>query len=180
MPNPGSLKMAVFLGNPGSRYRRTRHNAAWMVLEHEPFRAIPWQTKFNGSWAKWGPTVLLKPETHMNRSGESVQAACRFFRIDPTEVVVVHDEVELRFGHVSVRQGGGLAGHNGLRSVSTHLSTREFWRYRIGIGRPARGELHNHVLGRFTVDEESELASLLPSAAAELAALLQTENSRGR
>lgn len=166
--------MLVFLGNTGRRYERTRHNAAWMVLERSPFSAVEgWQQKFKALWSKTSiggaSVVLLKPQTMMNLSGESVQAATRFFRFDAGEVMVVHDDVELPFGQVSVRFGGGLAGHNGLRSIAHCLGTRDFWRARIGIGRPPFGDLHGHVLGRFTAEEEAELPDVLDWFARALA-----------
>ena len=172
--------MAVFLGNPGNQYRLTRHNAGWMVLDQPPFCDVSgWQKKFKGSWSQLRldgrSVVLLKPETHMNKSGESVQAAARFFKTRPEEIIVVHDDVELTFGGCAIRAGGGLAGHNGLRSIVQHLSTQEFWRLRIGVGRPGRGDLHHHVLGRFNEEEEAELETLLSQAAARLVEALAGE-----
>ena len=166
-----SPKLLVFLGNTGARYARTRHNAGWMVLEREPFsRADHWQQKFNAIWSRFtisGVSVLLlKPQTMMNLSGESVQAATRFFRYSAGDVLVVHDDVELPFGEIGIRMGGGLAGHNGLRSIASCLSTRDFWRLRIGVGRPPRGELHDHVLGRFSPEEEIDLPGILDESVA--------------
>jgi len=124
-----------------------------------------WQRKFKGVWQKvtvaGEQVVVLKPHTMMNLSGEAVQAAARFFRYSADEIAAVHDDVEIGFGEVGVRLGGGLAGHNGLRSVAHCLGTREFWRLRIGVGRPRHGELHGHVLGRFTPEEEAELPDIL-------------------
>ena len=175
-----SPKLLVFLGNTGPRYGRTRHNAGWMLLDREPFSSAGnWQRKFKAVWTKLtipGVSVLLlQPQTMMNLSGESVQAATRFFRYAPDEVLVVHDDVELPFGHVGIRMGGGLAGHNGLRSIVSCLSTREFWRLRIGVGRPGRGDLHDHVLGRFTPDEET----VLPRVLDETASLLENRLRSG-
>jgi len=101
----------------------------------------------------------------MNLSGEAVQAATRFFKFSADAVAVAHDDVELPFGEVGVRFGGGLAGHNGLRSIAHCMATQNFWRVRIGIGRPVHGELHGHVLGRFTQDEEAELTDILRGTA---------------
>ena len=167
--------MLVLLGNTGTRYALTRHNAGW-ILE-EPLIAaadVPPgapQQKFKAHW--WQQTIagvaviVVKPQTMMNLSGESVQAAARFFKLGPHEIAVVHDDVELGFGEIGVRLGGGLAGHNGLRSVTHCLSTRDFWRIRMGIGRPRHGELHGHVLGRYTKDEEAVLSEVM-NATAEL------------
>ncbi len=168
-----SPKLVAFLGNTGSRYAHTRHNVAWLVLDQHPFDdARSWQRKFTALWTRisieGNQVTLLKPQTMMNLSGESVQAAVRFFRFTPNELVVVHDDVELAFGRVGLRRGGGLAGHNGLRSVAHCLSTRDFWRLRIGVGRPTRGDLHNYVLGRFTPEEEIELPRVVETAAARL------------
>jgi PTH1 family peptidyl-tRNA hydrolase len=172
--------MLVLLGNTGSRYARTRHNAGWMLEEtslisgarpgERPSGGGPsWQQKFKGVWAHvtidGERVVVLKPQTMMNLSGESVQAAARFFKLPADQVAVAHDDVELPFGELGVRLGGGLAGHNGLRSVAHCLGTRDFWRVRIGVGRPRHGELHGHVLGRFTPDEEAQLPHVLESVA---------------
>jgi PTH1 family peptidyl-tRNA hydrolase len=176
MAGVDSPKLLAFLGNTGPRYARTRHNVAWMLLDHGPFAyAENWQQKFKAVWARaplGGEQVtLLKPQTMMNLSGESVQAAMRFFRFLPSEILVAHDDVELPFGAAAIRLGGGLAGHNGLRSVTQCLGTRDFWRLRIGVDRPGRGDLHNHVLGRFSEQEEA----LLPGFLSKLATLLDEE-----
>ncbi|MFW5744395.1 MAG: aminoacyl-tRNA hydrolase [Spirochaetota bacterium] len=165
-------RLVVFLGNTGSRYARTRHNAGWMLDETSLVPAgASWQQKFKGLWTQTTiegeRVVVLKPQTMMNLSGESVQAAARFFRFSPRDIAVAHDDVELGFGEIGVRFGGGLAGHNGLRSVAHCLATRDFWRIRIGVGRPRHGELHGHVLGRFSTEEEAELPRVL-GAVAEL------------
>lgn len=162
-------KMLVLLGNDGARYARTRHNVGWMLLDSFS-GPVSWQRKFKAEWTKFTiaetPVLILKPQTMMNLSGESVQAAMRFFRYAPGEVLVAHDDVELAFGKVGIRMGGGLAGHNGLRSIAKCLSTRDFWRLRIGVGRPDRGDLHDHVLGRFSPEEEIGLARILSETAA--------------
>lgn len=161
-----SPRLLALLGNAGAPYKKTRHNVAWMLSEHPPFDRIDtWQKKFKAEWAisslGRSKITLLKPLTMMNRSGESVQAAAHFFRLEPDEVAVAHDDVELAFGEIGVRLGGGLAGHNGLRSVSSMLGTDRYWRVRIGVGRPSHGALRNHVLGRFSTDEETALPDIL-------------------
>lgn len=173
MAADNSPKVLAFLGNTGARYARTRHNVAWMVLDREPFASTAnWQRKFSGLWTRLtvggDQVILLKPQTMMNLSGESVQAALRFFRFRTSELVVVHDDVESSFGRVGLRLGGGLAGHNGLRSVAHCLASRDFFRLRIGVGRPQRGDLHNYVLGRFTPEEEAKLPEVLDKAADRL------------
>jgi PTH1 family peptidyl-tRNA hydrolase len=172
------LELICFLGNPGSQYRLTRHNAGWMVVDQHPFSgAEGWNRKFNGVWARLtgqgAPVILLRPETMMNRCGESLQRAAAYFRVAPKNLAVVHDDIELEFGTVELRFGGGLAGHNGLRSVSDRLATRLFWRLRIGVGRPPRGAVRNHVLGRFSKEEEAELPDMLNAAATVLATAIR-------
>jgi PTH1 family peptidyl-tRNA hydrolase len=169
-------EIIALLGNQGKQYERTRHNAGWMLT---PFLTpeTTWQSKFKGRWQKvvlgGRQIVLLEPLTMMNLSGESVQAAASFFRVDPDSIAVAHDDVELGFGEAGIRFGGGLAGHNGLRSVAKSLGTQDFWRIRIGVGRPAHGELRAHVLGRFTQDEEAVLPDVLGAIARDVLAGLE-------
>ncbi len=133
------------LGNPGSRHERDRHNVGWMVVDELARRRdVAFKSKFNG---RLGETrmgdqrlALLKPETYMNESGRSISAAARFFKVAPEDVLVVHDEVDLEFGRLQAREGGGLAGHNGLRSIAQSLGTSDFLRLRVGVGRPGRGD----------------------------------------
>jgi PTH1 family peptidyl-tRNA hydrolase len=133
------------LGNPGREYADTRHNVGFMVADELARRhGGSWRAKFSGDLVEVrldGLRLgLLKPQTFMNESGRSVGAAVRFFKVDPAALLVVHDEVDLEPGRLQVRLGGGLAGHNGLRSVAQHLGTGEFGRVRIGVGRPERGD----------------------------------------
>ncbi len=164
-------KLIVFLGNPGLQYRQTRHNVGWMVCDllcgriSTDMPQRPWQTKFHGLFSKQGDTVLLKPQTFMNESGVSVQEAAKFFGIEPSQVMVVHDDIELEFGTVRSQLGGGMGGHNGLRSVKQHLGTDRFRRLRVGVGRPdARMQVADYVLGRFSPIEERMLETTLESA----------------
>src|SRR5919198_5953349 len=133
------------LGNPGRQYERTRHNAGWLVLDELARRhGGSWRSKFSGSLAEVRidarRVALLKPETYMNESGRSVAAGARFFKVEPDALLVVHDDVDLEPGRLQARRGGGLAGHNGLRSLARDLGTQDFLRLRIGVGRPGRGE----------------------------------------
>ena len=133
------------LGNPGREYERTRHNVGWMVVDEVARRAdASFRSKFNGRLAEvrldQQRLALLKPETYMNESGRSIGAALRFFKIAPTELLVVHDDVDLEPGRLQAREGGGLAGHNGLRSIAQALGSQDFLRLRIGVGRPGRGD----------------------------------------
>jgi peptidyl-tRNA hydrolase, PTH1 family len=133
------------LGNPGREYARTRHNVGHMVCDELARRhGASYRSKFSGDHAELRlegvRLALLKPQTYMNESGRSVGAAVRFFKLPPDRLLVVHDEVDLELGRLQARLGGGLAGHNGLRSVAQHLGTPEFMRLRVGIGRPERGD----------------------------------------
>jgi PTH1 family peptidyl-tRNA hydrolase len=133
------------LGNPGREYAATRHNVGWMVVDELARRHDgSWRSKFSGQLAEVRVDglrlALLKPETYMNESGRSIGAAVRFFKVGPESLLVVHDDVDLDEGRLQARLGGGLAGHNGLRSIAQALSTQDFLRLRIGVGRPGRGD----------------------------------------
>jgi len=145
------------LGNPGREYERTRHNAGWMVVDELARRhGGSFRNKFSGQLSETRlddlKLALLKPETYMNVSGRSIGAASKFFKVDPADVLVVHDDVDLEPGRLQARFGGGLAGHNGLRSIAQVLGTNDFLRLRIGVGRPGRGDrrsVADYVLGGF-------------------------------
>jgi peptidyl-tRNA hydrolase, PTH1 family len=133
------------LGNPGREYAGNRHNVGWLVVDELARRHDgQWRAKFNGKLAEiridGHKVALLKPETYMNDSGRAVQAASRFFKLEPGDVLVVHDESDLELGRLQLRLGGGLAGHNGLRSVAQQLGGPDFLRLRVGVGRPGRGD----------------------------------------
>ena len=171
------IKMTVFAGNPGREYERTRHNIAWMVLDFIGSSSdFNWKKKFNGLWADYfigtNKVIFLKPETFMNNSGKSVQAAAHFFKIKPEEIIVIHDDLELPFGKVIVKKDGGAGGHNGLRSITQHLGSSNYYRLRMGIGRPVHGNVSSFVLGRFTPDEEIDLRVFVEKGAAELKIML--------
>jgi PTH1 family peptidyl-tRNA hydrolase len=160
------IALIAFLGNPGAQYRRTRHNVAWMVIPEvttEPKSA--WKEKFHGRFVKDGTRVLLAPETYMNNSGRSVQAAAAFFGIPPAGILVVHDDMETPFGTVSVSRGGGHRGNNGVRSIAQALGDPDFWRLRLGVGRPPAGHRPGDwILERFTPDEEARLPEMITTA----------------
>jgi PTH1 family peptidyl-tRNA hydrolase len=164
-PRASTLDLLVAgLGNPGQRYERTRHNAGWLVLDELARRHDgSWRSKFSGSLAELrlddARLALLKPETYMNESGRSVAAAVRFFKVPVESLLVVHDDVDLEPGRLQARRGGGLAGHNGLRSLAQHLGSQEFLRLRIGVGRPGRGDprsVSDWVLSPFAPEEDAE------------------------
>jgi PTH1 family peptidyl-tRNA hydrolase len=154
--------LVVGLGNPGREHERDRHNVGWMVVDELARRTEGrWRGKFSGQLAEVRldglRLTLLKPETFMNDSGRSVAAAARFFKVEPEALLVVHDDVDLEPGRLQARAGGGLAGHNGLRSLSRTLSTQDFLRLRVGVGRPGRGDARSvadYVLSPFQVEED--------------------------
>jgi len=139
------LSIIVGLGNPGPEHRLTRHNAGFWFADALAGRlgaSFVNEGKFHGQVAKtMGDLRLLKPGTYMNLSGRSVSALVRFFAIAPDEMLVAHDELDLRVGEVKLKFGGGHAGHNGLRDLGAQLGTPEFWRLRLGIGHPRDSEL---------------------------------------
>ena len=157
------MLLVAGLGNPGREYARNRHNAGYLVVDELARRhGGSWKSKFSGQLAeiKVGDEklVLLKPETYMNDSGRSVGAAARFFKVEPEDVLIVHDEGDFDLGRLEVKHGGGLAGHNGLRSIAQELGTQDFTRLRIGVGRPERGDprsLADYVLADFEPHDDA-------------------------
>jgi peptidyl-tRNA hydrolase, PTH1 family len=163
--------LVVGLGNPGREYAETRHNVGFMVAEELARRTGgSWRGKFSGELAEVRldgmRLALLRPQTFMNESGRSVAAAVRFFKVEPEDLLVVHDEVDLDPGRLQVRLGGGLAGHNGLRSVAQQVGSPDFARLRIGVGRPERGDprpVADFVLSEFP--PELDVGALVSRAA---------------
>ena len=138
------IRLVAGLGNPGREYARTRHNAGfWFAdaLAGKLAAAFAPESKFSADVAKAGGVRIVKPATFMNLSGRAVAAVARFFAIAPEEILVVHDELDLKCGDAKMKFGGGHAGHNGLRDIQAHLGTADFWRLRIGIGHPRDSEL---------------------------------------
>lgn len=170
-PGASTLDLLVAgLGNPGTEHAADRHNVGWMVVDELARRhGGSFKGKFNGRLAELridhARAALLKPETYMNESGRSIQAATRFFKLELEMLLVVHDEVDLPTGRLQVRLGGGLAGHNGLRSIAQSLGSPEFARLRIGVGRPERGDprpVADYVLSAFR--PEDDVVSLVARA----------------
>lgn len=169
------MKLLCGLGNPGRQYERHRHNVGFMVIERlvERARAPLNQEKFDGRIGQGSlggeRVLLLEPQTFMNLSGQSVAAAARFFKIAPTDVIVVHDELDLPFGRLQLKAGGGPGGHNGLRSIIEQLGSDAFTRLRIGIGKPGgaspKDRVVGHVLSAFSGEELAELEPLLDRCA---------------
>lgn len=161
------MKLFVGLGNPGGQYAGHRHNIGFMAVDRiaEDHRFGPWKSKFQGQIAEGRlgseKILLLKPQTFMNRSGQSVGEAMRFYKLESTDVTVFHDELDLAPGKVRVKAGGGHAGHNGLRSIHDHIGAA-YDRVRLGIGHPGRKELvSGYVLHDFAKADESWLDDVL-------------------
>ena len=156
--------LVVGLGNPGREYARNRHNVGYLVADELAGRhGGTWRSKFSGQLAEirldGHKVALLKPETYMNESGRAVSAAARFYKLEPDEVLVIHDEGDFDLGRLELKVGGGLGGHNGLRSVAQHLKTPDFLRLRIGVGRPERGDrrpLADYVLSNFEPHDDAD------------------------
>lgn len=161
------MKLIVGLGNPGSKYARHRHNIGFMALDRiaSDHGFGPWKSKHQGSITegRFGSdrAILLKPETFMNNSGQSVQAAMRFYKLEPSEVIVLHDEIDLTPGKVKHKMGGGHAGHNGLRSVHAHIGP-DYARVRLGVGHPGhKDRVPSYVLHDFSKADEDWLDDVL-------------------
>jgi peptidyl-tRNA hydrolase, PTH1 family len=156
--------LVVGLGNPGRDYARNRHNVGYLVVDELARRhGGSWRSKFSGQLAEvrldGHKVALLKPETYMNDSGRAVSAATRFYKVEPGEVLAIHDEGDFELGRLELKVGGGLAGHNGLRSVAQHLKTQDFLRLRVGVGRPERGDrrpLADFLLSNFESHDDAE------------------------
>lgn len=163
------MKLLVGLGNPGQKFAQHRHNVGFIALDQiaEDHQIRPWKEKMNGLMAIGNlasqRVTLLKPQTYMNDSGRSVGAVMRYFKINPTDVVVFHDELDLAPGRMKTKSGGGSAGHNGLRSIQANIGD-EFSRIRIGIGHPGQKDLvHHYVLHNFSTNDADWLGNLLPA-----------------
>jgi PTH1 family peptidyl-tRNA hydrolase len=175
------IRLIVGLGNPGAQYEATRHNVGFWFVDsiasaaREPFRAEP---KFYGELCRitlGGHDLrLLKPATYMNRSGQSIAAVARYFDLSPAQILVAHDELDLPVGAVRLKQGGGHAGHNGLRDTIAVLGTRDFWRLRIGIAHPGdRTLVTGYVLGRPSREDRERILDALIDAEPVLADLVE-------
>jgi peptidyl-tRNA hydrolase, PTH1 family len=164
------------LGNPGPEHARDRHNVGWMVVDELARRhGGSFKGRFRGRLGDIrlgnAKLALLKPETYMNESGASIQAAAAYFKLPIEQVLVVHDDVDLQIGRLQARLGGGLAGHNGLRSIAQRLGSQEFLRLRVGVGRPGRGDprpVADYVLSSFAPDDDAEAIVGRASDAVEL------------
>jgi len=164
------MKLIVGLGNPGDKYAATRHNAGFWFVERlaaqsgtvlrkdGKFQALVGRHEASGAW-------LVLPQSYMNSSGRPVQMMASFFRIDVPDVLVIHDELDLPPGTVRLKQGGGVAGHNGLKDISARIGSHDYWRLRLGIGRPAeRGPMVDYVLHKPTQDERAAIDDAIARA----------------
>src|SRR5450759_87028 len=174
------MRLFVGLGNPGSKYAHNRHNIGFMAVDEMARRHVfaPWRRRFQGETAEGTldheRVILLRPLTFMNDSGRAVQEAANFFKLAAGEITVFQDELELPPAKVRVKVGGGIAGHNGLRSISSHIGN-DYRRVRLGVGHPGIKELvHSYVLSDFAKDERPWVVALC-EAVADNAALLTTE-----
>ena len=161
------MNLLVGLGNPGSVYSENRHNLGFMVVDeiHRRYDFAPYRLKFDGELSEGelgaAKVLLLKPTTFMNESGKCVGAAARFYKIAPDKLVVLHDEIDLAPGKVRVKIGGGMAGHNGLKSIGQHFG-QEFWRVRIGIGHPGEKDLvTGYVLRDFAPTDQNWVSKII-------------------
>jgi PTH1 family peptidyl-tRNA hydrolase len=168
------IRLVVGLGNPGKEYERTRHNAGFWLVERfasangivlrkdNKFQALVGRHEPSGAW-------LLMPQSFMNASGRAVQMLAGFFKIKPEEILVVHDELDFPPGTARIKQGGGIAGHNGLKDISQRLATHDYWRLRLGVGKPPAGmEGADYVLQRPPAEERAALDAAIERALAIL------------
>ena len=183
------MKLIVGLGNPGEKYQNTRHNVGFMVLDELARKMLPltktkWQEnkKFNSQFIRIDPqTILVKPQTMMNASGYAVAKITAFYHIEPVEIWVVHDDVDLPLGRIKIRLGGGFGGHRGIDSIIEQLGTDKFVRFRFGIGKANRGKdrlLEKYVLKSFTVSETSKVKQMIKKTTAAIKLALDEDLER--
>jgi PTH1 family peptidyl-tRNA hydrolase len=178
------MRLLVGLGNPGAKYQGNRHNIGFMALDEIARRHgfSPWRRRFQGETAEGSISgervTLLKPLTYMNESGRAVQDAASFFKLGLADIIVLHDEIELPAAKLRVKVGGGIAGHNGLRSISAHIGN-EYRRVRIGVGHPGVKELvHGHVLNDFAKAERPWVEAMLDAIAGNADLLVGDRDSQ--
>lgn len=170
------MKLVVGLGNPGAKYEKTRHNAGfwWLdMIASQQRTAFKRESRFQGAVARVGGSDLwlLKPETFMNLSGQAVAAVANYYKATPREILVAHDELDLPAGGAKLKFGGGLSGHNGLKSIALCLGTQDFWRLRVGIGHPrdnanSEREVVDYVLHAPRAEEQREIDDAMTRALA--------------
>ena len=176
------MKLIIGLGNPGSEYLNNRHNVGFMALDHLSAHYLyeDWRTKLGGLFATASlgseKTILVKPQTFMNLSGICVAKFKQFFKINVADIFVIYDDIDLGFGEVKIKQGGGDAGHKGVRSISQYLQTKDFNRIRLGIGRPSTKEEVSHfVLSNFSKTERAKLIILFQNLSEDFEKIIKTK-----
>lgn len=158
------MKLIVGLGNPGKKYEKNRHNVGFLAVDYliDKFNATKVSSKFKGELFKSNDFLFLKPTTYMNLSGESVRMVKDFYKLSNDDIIVIHDDIDLKTGSLKFKKGGGSGGHNGLKSIDSHIGN-DYFRVRIGVGRPQRKEeVVNYVLSDFTEDEFECIEKLFP------------------
>ena len=159
-----NVKLIVGLGNPGKEYELNRHNIGFLAVDYliDTLKAQKVSLKFKGDLYKSAKFLFLKPSTYMNLSGESVVLVKNYYKIDNKDIIVIHDDIDLKLGALRFKKGGSHGGHNGLKSIDKHIGN-DYWRIRIGVGRPERKEdVVKYVLSNFTEDEMKCMESLFP------------------
>ena len=164
--------LVVFLGNPGLKYQNTRHNAGFLTanvvekdcgvhIDRLRFHALTAQAELGGQ-----KVLLMKPQTYMNSSGESIRAAADYYKVDPEDILIVYDDISLAPGQLRIRAKGSAGGHNGIKSIIAHLGTQEFPRVKVGVGeKPSRMDLADYVLGHFSKEEQATMDDAVKEAA---------------
>lgn len=174
-----ATRLIIGLGNPGPKYQWTRHNAGFMVLDHlsRIMGVAVARKSFSGLYGEgsWhgDRLLLLKPQTFMNLSGRAAAEALRFHKLSLSDLIVIHDDLDIPFGRVKIKEGGGHGGHNGLRSLMQELGGGDFVRLRVGVGRPVRGDAADYVLANFSPAEMAGLPMLLDGVAELLGELVR-------
>lgn len=174
------MLLLVGLGNPGPKYENNRHNIGFMAVDDIVRRHSfgPWKVRFQGmiSEGRLGTekVLVLKPATYMNESGRAVGEAVRFYKLNPSDVIVIYDELDIATAKLKVKQGGGNGGHNGLRSMDAHLPNKNYWRVRLGIGHPGdKNKVSGYVLGDFPKAERPAIEKLIEGVSSAIPALIE-------
>ncbi|MFH1671417.1 MAG: aminoacyl-tRNA hydrolase [Candidatus Portnoybacteria bacterium] len=166
------MKLIVGLGNPGERYTKTRHNIGWRVvgllIEHMELDRVKEDKKFEGLIAKNNNVILLKPLTFMNNSGQSVKLVSDYFKIEPSDIIIIHDDIDLSLGEIKIQKDRGAAGHKGVQSIINRLGAKDFKRIRIGIRTKETTDTEKFVLEKFTQEEEEIMKWVIKKATQEI------------
>lgn len=177
------MKMIVGLGNPGPEYTYTRHNIGFLCLDHlanalTPQSQFSQDKKHRAAILKNNDYILVKPQTFMNLSGQAVMSLSTYYKIQPKDMFVIHDEVDIEFGRIKIQIGGGSAGHNGIKSLIESLGTPEFTRWRVGVSKPDKDsfiDTADYVLQNFTADEQANLAQIYSQVSQSIAHALDND-----